>query len=66
MEAETQEDTHFILALIAGLCQFEDRDELMMAVLVEQLQARQKMLETGHQTNNPQLLIRGRCGIILW
>ncbi len=37
-----QEDTHFILGLIAGLCQFEDRDESMLAVLVEQLRAREK------------------------
>jgi hypothetical protein len=42
MEAETQEDTHFILGMIAGLCQFEDRDEFMLAVLVEQLQAREE------------------------
>jgi hypothetical protein len=42
MEAENQEDTRFILGLIAGLCQFENRDEFMLAVLVEQLQAREE------------------------
>jgi hypothetical protein len=45
MEAEIQADTRFILGLIAGLCQFEDRNELMLAVLVEQLQAREKTRE---------------------
>ena len=43
MEAEIQEDIHFILGLIAGLCRFEDRDELMLTLLVEQLQAREEI-----------------------
>jgi len=47
MEAEIQEDIHFILGLIAGLCQFEDRNEFMLAVLVEQLQAREKTRESA-------------------
>jgi hypothetical protein len=42
MEAETQEDIHFILGLITGLCQFEDRNEFMLAVLVEDLQAQEE------------------------
>ena len=56
MEAEIPEDIHFILGLIAGLCQFEDRDELMLAVLVEQLQAREKM-------NMGTFLLRERYGV---
>ena len=47
METETQDDLHFILRLIAGLCQFEDRDEFMLAVLVEQLQSREKTRESA-------------------
>ena len=43
MEAEIQEDIHFILGLIAGLCRFEHRDELMLTLLVEQLQAREEI-----------------------
>ena len=43
MEAENQEDIYFILGLIAGLCQFADRDGFMLAVLVEQLQAREEI-----------------------
>ena len=42
MEAKIQEDTHFILGLISDLCQFEDRNEFMLAVLVEQLQRRNR------------------------
>jgi hypothetical protein len=43
MEAGTQKDIHFILGLIAGLCQFEDRNEFMLAVLVEDLQAQEEI-----------------------
>jgi hypothetical protein len=43
MEAEIQEDIHFILGLITGLCQFENRNEFMLAVLVEQLQAQEEI-----------------------
>ncbi len=58
METEIEEDTHFILGLIAGLCQFEDRDELMLAVLVEQLQAREEIAaKTNPGTRN------GSCAI---
>ncbi len=43
MEAEIRENIHFTLGLIAGLCQFENRDELMLAVLVEELQAQEEI-----------------------
>ncbi len=49
MEAETQEDIPFILGLIAGLCQFEDRDELMLAVLVEQLWVREEIASKSNR-----------------
>ncbi len=58
MEAEIHEDTHFILGLIAGLCQFADRDEFMLAVLVEQLQAQEEIAsKTDRGTRN------GSCAI---
>jgi hypothetical protein len=58
MDSEIQKDIHFILGLIAGLCQFEDRDELMLAVLVEPLQAREEIAsKTNRGTRN------GSCAI---
>jgi hypothetical protein len=43
MQAEIQKDIHFILGLIAGLCQFENRNEFMLAALVEDLQAQEEI-----------------------
>ena len=60
MEAEIHEDIHFILGLIAGLCQFEDRNELMLAVLVEQLEAREEVsCKTNRGTRNGSCSIQG-------
>ncbi len=58
MEAKIKEDIRLILGLIAGLCQFEDRDELMLTVLVEQLQAWEEIAaKTNRGTRN------GSCSI---
>ncbi len=58
MEAKIQEDIHFILGLIAGICQFEDRNEFILAVLLEDLQAQEEIAaETNRGTRN------GSCSI---
>ena len=58
MEAEIQEEIHFTLGLIAGLCQFEDRDEFMLAALVEDLQAQE---EIAAKTNRG--IRNGSCSV---
>lgn len=45
MKEKLNEDIRFILGLIAGLRQVEASDDWLLALLVEQLEGRRRMLE---------------------
>ncbi len=43
-----REEFHFYLCLVTGLCQYQDRDENLLQLLLEQLGSRARQLKAMH------------------
>lgn len=44
---DAREEFHFYLGLVTGLCQYQNRDEKLILLMLEQLDVRTRLIEAG-------------------